>query len=201
MVDATRQETAPTFSETGARTLTADARYVALTPPPAGVPPGPRRGTPATLACAAGLLLASSAGGAWVRQTVVTVDGAQPEVLAEQLGWGRGGVVLLVLGAILAVTAPAWSSGARRTRRRLAALAGIAAVVGGTMLVGVQGSIRTLVAAAIADADVASHHVGSGWGTWAAATGVALAAVAVVVELLSPPDDPTATTVEPQEAA
>lgn len=171
----------------GARRLSASSRHARLSRPEPGVPAGPRPGTPAALAVAGGALLAASAGGAWVRETVVAEVGAPPEVVAETLGWQvTGGPVVAALGLLLVCSGPLWVRGGRGVRRLLAGITGLVAVGALALLVGVQETVDAGVAAGIEAADVAALHVGAGWGAWAAATAAAACALAAVTALATP---------------
>lgn len=173
--------------ETGARRLSASSRHAQLTPPDLGVPAGPRRGTPPALAVTGGALLAVATAGAWVRETVVAEVGASPEVVAETLGVQvTGGPVLIALGVLLACSGPLWVRAGDRVRRLLAGLSGLVAAVATVVLVRLQATLDASVAAAIEAADVTAHHIGVGWGAWAAGAAVAACGLAAVTELVTP---------------
>lgn len=170
-----------------ARRLSGSSRYAQLTRPAPGVPDGPRPGTAPALAVAGGVLLAAATLGAWVRETVVADIGAQPDVVAETLGWQMtGGPVLGVLGVLLACSGPLWIRAGRQLQR---VLIGSSALVAGTvlvLLVRVQETLDAGVAAAIEAADVAARHVGVGWGVWAATIAAAACALAAVTAWAAP---------------
>lgn len=171
----------------GAHRLSASSRYARLSRPDPGVPDGPRAGTAPALAVAGGALLAAATAGAWVRETVVAEAGAQPEVVAETLGWQVMGVpVLGALGLLLACSGPLWIRAAQRVRHLLAGSSAVVAAGVLALLVHVQGTVDAGVVTAIEAADVAARHVGVGWGVWAATTGAAACALAAVTELVTP---------------